>query len=64
MHHGKGFHRVELQDAKGRPMSATLEMRYQNMTVLPPIGKRRHYPGVAANSSSRTGARAGRGCPY
>lgn len=35
----KGLHRVELRDAKGRPMSATLELRYQHMTVLPPIGK-------------------------
>jgi transposase len=35
----KGLHRVELRDAKGRPMIVTLELRYQRMTVLPPVGK-------------------------
>ncbi|WP_241018163.1 hypothetical protein [Paraburkholderia sp. Tr-20389] len=40
----KGLHRVELRDAKGRPMTATLELRYAPMTVLPPIGKQSRYP--------------------
>ncbi|MGF6383233.1 hypothetical protein OKW31_006234 [Paraburkholderia atlantica] len=40
----KGLHRVELRDAKGRLMTATLELRYQPMTVLPPIGKQNRYP--------------------
>jgi hypothetical protein len=40
----KGLHRVELRDAKGHPMTATLELRYQRMTVLPPIGKQNRYP--------------------
>jgi hypothetical protein len=40
----KGLHRVQLRDAKGRPMTATLELRYQHMTVLPPIGKQSRYP--------------------
>ncbi|MFP4897475.1 IS4 family transposase, partial [Paraburkholderia sp. EG304] len=39
----KGLRRVELRDAKGRPMTATLELRYQPMTVLPPIGKQNRY---------------------
>jgi hypothetical protein len=39
----KGLHRVELRDAKGRPITATLELRYQRMTVLPPIGKQNRY---------------------
>jgi hypothetical protein len=42
----KGLHRVELRDAKGRPMTATLELRYQHMTVLPPIGKQSRYPAL------------------
>ena len=42
----KGLHRVELRDANGRPMSATLELRYQQMTVLPPIGKQARYPAL------------------
>jgi hypothetical protein len=42
----KGLHRVELRDAKGRPMTATLELRYAPMTVLPPIGKQSRYPAL------------------
>ncbi|MFP4896982.1 IS4 family transposase, partial [Paraburkholderia sp. EG304] len=42
----KGLHRVELRDAKGRPITATLELRYQPMTVLPPIGKQNRYPAL------------------
>ncbi|MFC7634277.1 IS4 family transposase [Paraburkholderia humisilvae] len=40
----KGLHRIALRDNKGRPMTATLEPRYQRMTVLPPIGKQGSYP--------------------
>jgi hypothetical protein len=39
----KGLHRVEIRDAKGRPMTVTLELRYQRMTVLSPIGKQSRY---------------------
>ncbi|WP_237575563.1 IS4 family transposase [Mycetohabitans sp. B8] len=42
----KGLHRVKLRDKKGRPMTATLELRYQRMTVLPPIGKHQRYPAL------------------
>ena len=42
----KGLHRVELRDAKGRATLATLEIRYQQMTVLPPIGKQDRYPAL------------------
>lgn len=42
----KGLHRVELRDAKGNPMIVTLERRYQQMTVLPPIGKQNRYPAL------------------
>jgi hypothetical protein len=40
----KGLHCVELRDAKGRPMIATLELHYQHTTVLPPIGRQSRYP--------------------
>jgi hypothetical protein len=40
----KGLHRVEIRDVKGYPTTATLELRYQRMTVLPPIGKQSRYP--------------------
>lgn len=42
----KGLHRVELRDAKGVPLVADLELRYQRMTVLPPIGKQSRYPAL------------------
>ncbi|MEX3969707.1 hypothetical protein [Paraburkholderia caribensis] len=42
----KGLHRLELRDAKSRPMTATLELRYAPMTVLPPIGKQSRYPAL------------------
>lgn len=42
----KGLHRVELRDAKGAPLVADLELRYQRMTVLPPIGKQSRYPAL------------------
>lgn len=42
----KGLHRVVIRDAKGHPMTVTLELRYQRMTVLPPIGKQSRYPAL------------------
>ncbi|MGF6969486.1 hypothetical protein OKW43_006581 [Paraburkholderia sp. WC7.3g] len=42
----KGLHRVEIRDAKGRPATVTLELRYQRITVLPPIGKQNRYPAL------------------
>ncbi|MCG1039382.1 MULTISPECIES: IS4 family transposase [Burkholderiaceae] len=42
----KGLHRVKLRDRKVGPMTATLELRYQRMTVLPPIGKHKRYPAL------------------
>ncbi|MFL9999187.1 hypothetical protein PQR34_48235 [Paraburkholderia sediminicola] len=42
----KKLHRVELRDAKGDPMIVTLELRYQRMTVLPPIGEQSSYPAL------------------
>ncbi|CAB3775218.1 IS4 family transposase [Paraburkholderia humisilvae] len=42
----KGLHRVELRDAKGSATPVTLQIRYQQMTVLPPIGKQDRYPAL------------------
>jgi hypothetical protein len=42
----KGVHRVTIRDAKGHPMTVTLEVPYQQMTVLPPIGKQNRYPAL------------------
>ncbi|PQV42731.1 IS4 family transposase [Paraburkholderia sp. BL21I4N1] len=42
----KGLHRVELRDANGARLVVDLELRYQRMTVLPPIGKQSRYPAL------------------
>ena len=42
----KGLHRVELREAKGRPLIVTFELRYRRMTALPPVGKQGSYPAV------------------
>ncbi len=40
----QGTHVVEVLDAKGRPIEVTLQLRYSQMTVHPPIGKHKKYP--------------------
>ncbi len=40
----KGLHRIQVQDKKGNLSEATLEIRYRRIHVLPPIGKKKHYP--------------------
>lgn len=40
----KGLHRVEVQDRHGNRSTATVELRFKRIHVLPPIGKRAHYP--------------------
>ena len=39
----KGVHRVEVRDNKGRSSIAELEIKYQRITVCPPIGKEKRY---------------------
>lgn len=39
----KAVHRVEVMDAKGRPATAVLEMKYHRLQVCPPIGKEKRY---------------------
>jgi hypothetical protein len=40
----KGSHRIEVQDDKGKPSKAILELRYRRVHILPPIGKQKRYP--------------------
>lgn len=40
----QGLHRVEFRDERGQPCEATLEIRYRQIGVVPPIGKQQLYP--------------------
>jgi len=40
----QGLHCVEFRDEKGQSCKATLEIRYRQIRVLPPIGKQQLYP--------------------
>jgi hypothetical protein len=40
----QGLHRIEFRDERGQPCKATLELRYRQIGVLPPIGKQKLYP--------------------
>jgi hypothetical protein len=37
-------HRIEVRDRKGVVSEAILEIKYKRIRVLPPIGKKKHYP--------------------
>ena len=39
----RAVHRVEVRDAKGRPSTAVLEIKYHRLELCPPIGKERRY---------------------
>lgn len=39
----RAVHRVEVMDAKGRPSTAVLEIKYHCLQVCPPIGKEKRY---------------------
>jgi hypothetical protein len=41
-----GRHQVEVCDSKGHVSTATVEIRYRSIHVLPPIGKQRRYPAL------------------
>ena len=51
----KGLHRIELRDAKYRPMIVTLELRYQRMSIAA-CWQTKQLPRVTADCPSRTGA--------
>ncbi len=38
------LHRIEVRDQRGRLVTASVELRYRRITVLPPIGKQKRYP--------------------
>jgi hypothetical protein len=40
----KGLHRVEVQNRKGKPCTALLELKYRRVRVLPPLYKQRGFP--------------------
>ncbi|WP_245493475.1 MULTISPECIES: IS4 family transposase [unclassified Mesorhizobium] len=41
-----GLHEVEVRDAKGKPETVAVEIKYRRMHVLPPIGKQKRYPAL------------------
>lgn len=40
----RGLHRVEVRNAQGAVETATVELTYRSVHVLPPIGKQKRYP--------------------
>jgi hypothetical protein len=40
------LHKIEVRDKKGKASTATLELTYHRLTVLPPIGKLKKYPAL------------------
>jgi hypothetical protein len=42
----QGLRRVEFRDERGQPCEATLEIKYRQIGVLPPIGKQQLYPSL------------------
>lgn len=40
------LHKIEVRDKKGKVSTATLELTYHRLTVLPPIGKQKKYPAL------------------
>jgi len=42
-----GQHRIEARDKDGNPQQVTLEIRYRQIRVLPPIRKQKRYPALS-----------------
>jgi hypothetical protein len=42
----QGLHCIEVRDKKGRVSEAVLELKFQRLRVLPPIGKQSRYPAL------------------
>lgn len=42
----KAIHRVEVQNNKGQPSVAHLEMKYHRLQIQPPLGKEKRYKGL------------------
>ncbi|HAV62642.1 MAG TPA: IS4 family transposase [Verrucomicrobiales bacterium] len=43
----KGVHRIEVRDQDGQPDHALLEIKYEQLVVRPPLGKRNDHPELA-----------------
>lgn len=43
----RGQHRIKARDKDGNPQEVTLEIRYRQIRVLPPIGKQKRYPALS-----------------
>lgn len=43
----RAMHRIEVIDAKGKPVTVTLDLKYDIMRVCPPIGKQKRYKELA-----------------
>ncbi|MFA6303226.1 MAG: IS4 family transposase [Legionella sp.] len=42
----RGLHKIEIQDGEGNKTEVELEIRYQCIKILPPIGKQKKYPAL------------------
>jgi len=42
----RGHHTVEVQDARGKTHEVKLNLRFERMTLHPPIGKQKKYPPI------------------
>ena len=40
----RGRHRIEVRDVSGNPDAAVLEIKFERLHLLPPIGKQKRYP--------------------
>jgi hypothetical protein len=58
----RGLHHIELRDDKGEVTKAALEIKFKRISVLPPIGKQKHYPALDLTviHASERGAPKGR----
>jgi hypothetical protein len=58
----RGLHHIELRDDKGEVTKAALEVKFKRISVLPPIGKQKHYPALDLTviHASERGAPKGR----
>jgi hypothetical protein len=42
----KGLHHIKGRDDKGEVSKVALEIKFKRLSVLPPIGKQKHYPAL------------------
>jgi len=49
-----GSHQIEVKDQRGKSRTATLQIRYCRVNVLPPIGKKKKYPSLSLTAIHAT----------